>query len=445
MYTFKHGVHPDGKKDISKDKQIKVIKASKTMVFPLQQHIGAKAKPVVKVGDSVLVGQIIGAADSFISANVLSSVSGKVTAIEERLVVSGHKEECIVIENDEKYDAIVGFGLEKDFNTLSNEDILNEIKNAGIVGLGGAAFPTHVKLSPKEPDKIDYVLINGAECEPYLTSDYRLMLEETEMLIKGIKVILKLFKNAKAVICIEDNKLDAYDKITKACMGIANIETAIMKTKYPQGGERQLIYAITGRKINSQILPADVGVVVDNVDTVISIGYAICKSTPLLRRIMTITGDAFNETANLSVRLGTSYKDVIDAVGGFAKEPEKIISGGPMMGISMYSLDLPVSKNSSAMIAFTKDPLSTQKETNCINCGRCLEACPINLVPTFMYKAAKNNNFDEYIKLNGLECISCGSCSYVCPAKKPLTPYFSYMRIAARNYLKSKNEKELSK
>ena len=445
MYTFKHGVHPNEQKELAKDKPIKVIKAGKTLVFPLQQHIGAKAKPTVKVGDNVLVGQIIGEADGVISANVLSSVSGKVTAIEDRLVVGGQKVESIVVENDEKYDAIKGFGVERDLSSLSVDEIVQAVKDAGIVGLGGASFPTHVKLSPKDRNAIDYVLVNGAECEPYLTSDYRLMLEETEMLVKGLEAMLKVFPKAKGIICVEDNKRDAYNKIVSSCSGKANIETALMKTKYPQGGERQLIYAITGRKINVSKLPADVGVVVDNVDTVVSIGYAVCKSTPLLRRIMTLSGDAYNETANLNVRFGISYKEVIDAVGGFKESPAKIISGGPMMGLPIFSLDMPVSRNSSALLAFIKDPTDGQVETNCINCGRCVKACPINLVPTRMYKAAKGGNFEEYIKLNGQECITCGSCSYVCPAKKPLTPYFSYMKFAVRGYLNSKKEKEAKK
>lgn len=255
MYTFKHGVHPNEQKELSKDKPIRVISAGKTLVFPMQQHIGKIAKPCVKAGDSVLVGQIIGEADGFISANVLSSVSGKVKAVEDRLSVSGQKVLSVVVENDDKYDAIKGFGLERDFESITNSDIIQIVKDAGIVGLGGAAFPTHVKLSPKDPNSIDYVLINGAECEPYLTSDYRLMLEETEMLVKGVRILLKLFPRAKGIICVEDNKKDACEKITSACSGIANIETALVKTKYPQGGERQLIYALTGRKINSSILP----------------------------------------------------------------------------------------------------------------------------------------------------------------------------------------------
>lgn len=445
MLTFKHGIHPLDKKELSKEKPIRIVKPGNLLVFPMQQHIGAKAKPCVKVSDNVLLGQIIGEADGDFSANVLSTVSGKVTAIEERLTVSGQKVECVVIENDGKDDAIKGYGVERDFNSLSNDEIIKIIKDAGIVGLGGACFPTHVKLKPKDPGKIDYVLVNGAECEPYLTSDYRLMMEETETLIKGLQCMLKLFPSAKGIICIEDNKKEAYEKITSACSSIPNIETALLKTKYPQGGERQLIYAVTGRKFNVSMLPADVGCLVDNVDTVISIGNAVCKSIPLIRRIITLSGDDYKENANLNVRLGTSYKEIIEVVDGFKEDPEKLISGGPMMGLPVFSLDMPVSKNSSALLAFKKDPLKNMKTTNCINCGRCVEACPINLVPTRMYKAAKVDNYEEYIKLNGLECIMCGSCSYVCPAKLPLTPYFTYMRGAVRNYQKSMKEKEAAK
>lgn len=440
MYTFKHGVHPYEGKELAKDKPIKVIKAGKVLEFPLQQHLGAKAKPIVNVGDEVLMGQIIAEADGVISANVLSSVSGKVTAIEPRLVVGGQKVDSIIVENDEKYSAIEGYGVERDIDSLSSEQIVKIVKDAGIVGLGGASFPTHVKLTPKDPSKIDYVLVNCAECEPYLTSDYRLMLEETEMLVKGLQVFLKVFDKAKGVICVEDNKKDAYEKIMKVASTIPNIEVILMKTKYPQGGERQLIYAATGRKINLKTLPADAGCIVDNTDTVVSVGYAVCKSIPLLRRIMTLSGDAYKETGNYNVRLGINYKELIEQAGGFEVEPEKMISGGPMMGLPIYDLDMPVTRNSSALLAFKKDVAATMQETNCINCGKCVEACPIFLMPTKMYKAAKKGDFEKYIKLDGPECITCGSCSYVCPAKKPLTPYFSYMKFAVRSYLNSKKE-----
>ena len=440
MLTFKNGIHPDEKKEISKNKPITEVKPKEKLVFPMQQHIGAKATPLVKVGDTVLKGQIIGEANGFISANVLSSVSGKVVSIENKYVIGGNYVESIVVENDFKYDTIENFGKKNDYTNLSNDEIIKIVKDAGICGLGGAGFPTHVKLSPKEPEKIDYVLVNAAECEPYLTSDYRLLKENPEGIIEGLKVILKLFENAKGLICIEDNKRDIYDNIKNLVKDIDRIDAVLLKTKYPQGGERQLIYAVTGRKIDSTILPADKGVIVDNVDTVYSIGNAVCNGIPLLRRIMTISGDAFKDTYNLSVPFGINYNDIVEFVGGFISEPEVLLSGGPMMGISIYDLDVPVTKSSSALLAFKKNKLKKSVETNCINCGRCINACPIFLAPNMLYKASKQNNMEKFIELNGAECINCGCCSFVCPAKKPLAQYFNMMKTNVRAYLLSKKE-----
>ena len=440
MLTFKNGIHPYEGKELSKNKEIKEINPDKEVVFPMSQHLGTPANPVVKVGDSVLVGQIIGEASGTISANVLSSVSGVVKSIENREIIGGNSVMSIVVENDEKYNTIDGFGEEKDYKSLSNEEVLNIIKNSGIVGLGGAGFPTNVKLMPKDPDKIDYVIVNGAECEPYLTSDYRLMLEETDMLIKGLEVMLKVLPKAKGLICIEDNKMDAYNLINEKLKNNLSISTCLLKTKYPQGGERQIIYAATGRKINSKMLPADVGVIVDNVNTVVAIAYAVTKSSPLVFRHMTLSGDSFNETGNYKVRLGISYKELLDKCGGFKTEPKMMISGGPMMGMPLYNLEIPVSKASSAFLAFNNDPKDSDEETHCISCGKCVDSCPVLLTPNKMLVAAKRNDFETYINLNGQECISCGCCSYVCPAKKPLTPYFQYMKANMRKYLDSRKE-----
>ena len=440
MLTFKNGIHPYEGKELSKNKEIKEINPDKIVVFPMNQHLGAPANPVVKVGDSVLVGQIIGEASGTISANVLSSVSGVVKSIESREVIGGNFVESIIIENDEKYNTIDGYGEEKDYKTLSNEEILSIIKKSGIVGLGGAGFPTNVKLMPKDPDKIDYVIVNGSECEPYLTSDYRLMLEETDMLIKGLEVMLKVLPKAKGLICIEDNKMDAYNLIKQKLKSNLSISTCLLKTKYPQGGERQIIYAATGRKINSKMLPADVGVIVDNVNTVVAIAYAVTKSTPLVFRHMTLSGDSFNETGNYKVRLGMSYSELLEKCGGFKTEPKIMIGGGPMMGIPLYNLDIPVSKSSSAFLAFNQDLKDNDEETHCIRCGKCIDACPVFLTPNKMLIAARRNNFEDYLQLNGQECISCGCCSYVCPAKKPLTPYFQYMKENMRKYLDSRKE-----
>ena len=436
MFTFKSGIHPRGNKELSKYRPIRSIKPKNIVVYPVNQHIGAAAKEIVKVGDNVLVGQIIAEADGFVSANVLSTVSGTVKAIENRLTVNGNSSKCIVIENDFQYTTIENYGNDRDYKELSRDEIVNIVKDAGIVGLGGACFPTHVKLTPKNIDKIEYLLINGAECEPYLTSDYRQMLENTDRLIKGTEILLKLFPKAKAIICIEDNKKDAFELINNKLSNNMSISTALLKTKYPQGGERQLIYAITNRKLYSKILPADIGVIVQNVSTVIAIYNAVCKNIPLLSKVLTITGNAVNDTGNIEVCFGCSYQDVIDDIGGFKYKPVRIINGGPMMGTAIYDLNVPISKNSSSILAFSEEDNSEFIETNCINCGRCVNACPINLTPVILYKKCKSNDIEAFIKLYGQECIECGACSYVCPAKKPLTQYFKNYKILSRNFEK---------
>lgn len=301
--TFKGGVHPYDGKELTKNIPVETVAPHGDMIFPLSQHIGAPAKPLVKKGDYVKMGQIIAEAGGFISANVVSSVSGTVKAIEPRLVPSGAMVNSIIITNDESDTAVDGFGKDRDYTKLSKEEIRQIIKDAGIVGLGGAGFPTHVKLTPKNEDQIDYVIVNGAECEPYLTSDYRMMMEEPEKIIGGLKVILQLFDHAKGIIAIEDNKPEAISLIGEMVEDEENIEVYPLKTKYPQGAERTLIYAVSGREINSTMLPADAGCIVDNVDTVISIYMAVCKSTPLIRRIVTVTGDAVIQPHNFNARI----------------------------------------------------------------------------------------------------------------------------------------------
>lgn len=430
LSTFLGGVHPFEGKKLSEDKPIVKLEPKGELVYPLSQHIGAPARPLVKKGDQVLVGQIIGEANGFISANVLSSVSGTVKAVEKRRVVNGTMTDCIVVENDGSYTTVEGFGNERDYSAMSREEIVDAVKQAGIVGLGGAGFPTHVKLMPKEPDKIEYVIANGAECEPYLTSDYRLMLEEAEKIVGGLKVMLALFPNAKGVIGIEDNKPEAIKKLSEIVKKETKIEVCPLKTKYPQGGERSLIYAVTGRKINSSMLPADAGCIVDNVDTIASIYMAVCKSTPLIRKIITITGEAVADPKNFEVRLGTNYQELIEAAGGFAVEPEKVISGGTMMGQAQFDLNVPVAKISSAFTCLTKDEVAAQEPTACIRCGRCVQVCPGRIVPQKMYRAAIKNDMEQFEKLNGMECMECGSCSFICPARLQLTQAFKEMRKA---------------
>ena len=429
------------------DRAVTVLKpTSGEMVYPLSQHIGAPAKAIVKVGDEVLVGQKIAEAGGFISAVVVSSVSGKVKKIEPRVTAGGAKSISIVIENDGLYTAVEGLGEDRDATKLSKQEIRDIVREAGIVGLGGAGFPTNVKLTPKDESKIDYVIVNGAECEPYLTCDYRMMIEEPERLVGGLKVMLQLFENAKAVIGIENNKPKAIEKLRALVKDEPKITVEPLRTKYPQGGERSLIYAVTGREINSSMLPADAGCVVDNVNTVMAIYDAVCKQTPILERVITVTGDAVKEPQNFKVRTGMNYNDIIEAAGGFVGEPKKILSGGPMMGQAMYTTDVPVTKNSSSLTCFLEDEVEKNPESPCIRCGRCGEVCPEFLVPVLMMQTCMAGNSEGYEKLYGMECIECGSCSYICPARRPLTQAFKQMkrRIGEERRQKAAAEKAAS-
>ncbi len=432
LATFKGGIHPYEGKELSENQPIEVLMPKGELVYPLSQHIGAPAKALVKKGDQVLAGQKIGEAGGFVSSPVICSVSGTVKGVEKRRVVNGAMVDCIIVESDGEYKTMEGIGADRDPASLSKEEIRNIVKEAGIVGLGGAGFPTHVKLSPKEPDKIDYVIVNGAECEPYLTSDYRVMMEEPEKVVAGLKVMLQLFDHAKGVIGIENNKPEAIKRMTELVKDEPKIEVRTLLTKYPQGGERTLIYAVTGRKVNSSMLPADAGCIVDNVDTVAAIYMAVCKSTPLMRRIITVTGDAVMTPKNFHVLLGTNYQELLEAAGGFKGEPEKVISGGPMMGQALFDLNVPVAKTSSALTCLSHDQVAEMEPTACIRCGRCVSVCPENLVPQKMMRAALRHDLELFKKLNGMECVECGCCSWGCPARKQLTQAFKEMRVAVR-------------
>lgn len=428
--TFRGGVHPYDGKDLSKDKPVLQVLPKGDLIYPLSQHIGAPANPVVAVGDHVLVGQVIGEAGGFVSANVISSVSGTVKAIEPRLLPNGNIVNSIIVENDQEYQAVEGMGTKRDCMQMSKEEIRKAIKDAGIVGMGGAGFPTHVKVTPKDDSAIDYVIVNGAECEPYLTSDYRMMLEEPEKIVGGLRAMLQLFENAKGVIAIESNKPEAIAKLTELVKDEPRMEVRTLQVKYPQGAERNLIYAVTGRRLNSKKLPADVGCVVSNTDSVIAIYMAVCETTPLMRRIVTITGDAIADPRNFNVRTGTNYAELIEMAGGFVKEPVKVISGGPMMGFALTSLDVPVTKTSSALLCLSKDVVAEEPESPCIRCGRCADVCPSHLVPQKLMEACERFDLEQFEKLYGMECYECGSCTYTCPAKRPLTQAFKQARKA---------------
>lgn len=431
LLTFKGGIHPYEGKELTMDKPVEEYFPKGELVYPLSQHIGAPAKPIVKKGEQVLAGQRIAEAGGFVSAHIHASVSGTVKAIEPRLTAGGSKIESIIIENDGKYTAVEDSKPEKDWMEMSREEILDRIQDAGIVGMGGAGFPTHVKLSPKNPEAIDYILVNGSECEPYLTSDYRRMLEEPEKIVTGLKIVLKLFPQASGIIAIEDNKPEAIRIMKEQVRENPELRVNVMKTKYPEGAERQLIYANTGRYVNSGMLPADAGCIVHNIDTVTAIYNAVVEGKPLIDRIVTVSGDDIADPKNFKVLLGTSLRELIEAAGGYLdEEPEKLISGGPMMGKAMFSADVPAVKGTSAVLCMKKDEVAASEPSACIRCGRCLAVCPGRINPTKLAGLAEHGKLDAFVENDGMECCECGCCSYVCPAKRHLTQTIAATRKA---------------
>ena len=426
--TFRGGIHPYEGKELSKDHPIEKYLPKGDLVYPLSQHIGAPSVPCVKKGDSVLAGQKIADAGGFVSVPLHASVSGTVKGIEKHLNATGSMVDCIVIENDQQYQEVEY--QETRLEDLTKEEILNRIKEGGVVGMGGAGFPTHVKLAPKDPSKIEYILVNGAECEPYITSDYRRMIEEPDKVVKGLQVILTLFDSAKGYICIEDNKPDCIAKMKELVKDIDRSEVKEVMTKYPQGGERTLIYAATGREINSGMLPADVGCVVDNVETVISVYKAVILGRPVNSRVVTMSGDGIKEPKNLLVLSGTDMSELIDAAGGLKAKIAKAISGGPMMGFALYDLHVPCTKTTSAFLFLEHDAVSEAQEiqTACINCGRCVSVCPGHVLPARLAKLAERGDMAGFEAMDGMECCECGCCSYICPAKRPLTQSIKSMR-----------------
>lgn len=423
-HTFPGGIHVYEGKEITENAAIQCIKPLGEAVYPLVQHIGKPAVPLVQKGDAVLVGQQIAAAADGLSACIAAGVSGTVKAIEARPTISGTNVMSIVVDNDGQYTPAPQVGIERDFHDYDTGEIRAIARSAGIVGLGGAGFPCDTKLTPAEDNAIEYIIINGAECEPYLTSDYRLMMEQTDALLEGIRILLKMFPQAEGIIGIEDNKPAAIEKLTHLTETHPRVRVCSLKTKYPQGGERSLIYATTGKRINSKMLPFQAGCIVHNVATVIALYRAVAWHMPLTTRVITLSGDAFAHPGNYEVPIGCNLQELIDLAGGFTTEPEKLIAGGPMMGTALFSLDVPTQKTTSAILAFQKDETVDVPETSCIHCGRCVAACPANLVPQMLIKAARKKDLETFEKLGGMECVSCGSCSYVCPAGIRLTPGF---------------------
>ncbi len=436
MKTFRGGVHPPGNKEATLSKAVIQLQAPQEMIFPVSQHIGAPSVPCVKVGDTVLVGQKIAEAGGFVSANIHSSVSGKVKAIEKRLHPSGVYTEAVIIENDGLYTLSEEISdTERDYSGLSPKEIVDCVFDKGIVGMGGATFPTHVKLSPPEEAKIDYVIVNGAECEPYLTSDYRAMLENAEQIFKGIAIVLKIFGLKEGYMGVEDNKPDAIAHLKAEAENFkdAKIHVVALKTKYPQGAEKQLIKAITGRKIKPGQLPWQSGCVVANTDTFGAIYRAVAFGEPVIKRIVTTGGDAIKEPNNFMVRIGTPFSYVIEQSGGLTKEVGKVIMGGPMMGIAVPNTDVPVIKGSSGILALGKKASEIEEELPCLRCGKCVYVCPMKLQPNLLDMASRSSDYEKLEKLNIVDCIECGSCAFICPSKRRQVQQIKVAKIKMRD------------
>lgn len=421
--TFKGGVHLAGYKEGTQGLPIVEAKVPGIVYLPVSQHLGAPCEPIVQVGDEVKKGQKIAEGKGFVTAPIHASVSGKVIAIEKRPHPGGNFVNCIVIENDFKEEWADTVKPHPNPEELSPDDIRKIIFEAGIVGMGGATFPSHVKLAPVEGKKADYIILNGVECEPYITADHRLMLEKPERVIAGLKYILKSTACKKGIIAIEENKPDAIALFKKLVVKEKGIRVQALREKYPQGSEKQLIYACTKREVPVGGLPIDAGVIVHNVGTAAAIADAVELGIPLIQRVLTLSGDGIQKPANYLVRLGTLFSALIEESGGYQGEPEKIIAGGLMMGKTVFTADVPVIKGSSGIVVLKKKTASKAREYNCVRCAKCIDACPLFLEPTTIAKLVKRNLFKEAEQMNAFSCIECGSCQYSCPARIPLVQY----------------------
>ena len=432
LKTFRGGVHAPDRKEATRGKPIEVLPAPARVVIPLQQHTGAPCEALVKEGDLVSLGQKIGESKSFVSAPVHASIAGKVTGVQAlphpvlpRPVLS------VVIEAEATAAGSpagwpAAAGAAGGWQALDNEEIKKRIREAGVVGLGGAAFPTHVKLSPSAEKPIDALILNGVECEPYLTNDHRLMLERGEEILEGARIVQKVLGVRRACLGIEANKLDAIRHMSKLAAG-TGVEVVGLKVKYPQGAEKQLIKAVLGREVPSGGLPFDVGVVVQNVGTVLAVLEAVAAGKPLIERVLTVGGDGVAEPKNLLVRIGTSFAAVLAACGGTQTNGEsKVLMGGPMMGIAQYSLEVPVIKGTSGILVFRRG--RQEKETPCIKCGRCVEVCPMGLMPVRIADYAEKDNFAMCLEYGVKDCIECGACAFVCDTKRPLVHWVKYAK-----------------
>jgi len=442
LKTFtKGGVHPAESK-YSADSAIEKLPLPKTVSIPVAQHIGVPSKPVVKKGDKVKVGDIIAESAGFVSANIHSSVSGTVSKIDNVLDSTGYKKPSVIIdvEGDEwNEDIEQSTDLKKEIS-LTDKEIVQKINQSGIVGLGGATFPSHVKLSVPEGKKIDVLIINGVECEPYLTSDHRLMLEKAEEMLVGIQILMKALSVNRAIIGIENNKPDAIEYLSGLIKNYPGIEVQELKVKYPQGGEKQLIKALINREVPSGGLPLDVGAVVHNVGTAYAVYEAIQKNKPLFERVVTVTGQSVKKPSNFMVRIGTPVNDLIEAAGGLPEDTGKVINGGPMMGKALNDLDVPVAKGTSGILILPDEMAARKPENNCIRCAKCVSVCPQGLEPYLLNKLTQLEK-NDILEQNGvMDCIECGSCAFTCPAGLPLLDYIRLGKSRVSRILRSRKQ-----
>lgn len=423
-YKFYGGVHPLAHKNLTSDGAIKRTFMPKRVILPLSQHTGSPAEPIVKVGDKVKAFSGIAKATGFVSSSIHASIGGNITKIAYSPTPTSNRALSIFIESQGDEDQDFKFKGPRVPDALSTDELVSIIKDAGIVGLGGAAFPTHVKLSPPKNKVIDTVILNGAECEPYLTCDQRLMIENPKEIFSGLEIILKILGAKNAYVAIEDNKQSAIYAMEKVLP--KHVKLVVLHTKYPQGAEKQIIKSVLGRTVPAGALPMDVGCVVQNVQTAYAIYEAVTLGKPLVERAITLTGSCLKEPVNIRVRVGTVLKDLVDFVGGFKKEPKKIIMGGPMMGLAQYTMDVPIIKGTSGVLFLSEEEVAPAKESVCIRCGKCIEVCPMQLTPTALMYRVKREFFSEAKELGIANCFECGACAYECPAKIPLLDYMKY-------------------
>ena len=421
--TFKGGIHPPENKHYTEEFEFTNLSIPQTCYIPMQQHIGAPAKPAVEVGDTVEEGQLIGTAEGFVSANIHSSVPGKVIEILDSMK---GRPQTVVIEVEGSFSASAKDKTSVEWKGFSKEEIIGKIKDAGIVGLGGAAFPTNVKLSPPPDKEIDTLIINGAECEPYLTIDDMLMKTYPKDIIEGIQVTLKAIGIEKAIVGVEDNKQGAVESLQKALKDVNPVEDisiVALETKYPQGAEKQLIYSLTGRQVPSRALPMEVNIIVQNVSTIYAIREAVIFGKPLFEKYITVSGNMINKPGNYKVRLGMKISDIIEECGGLKGTPAKIVLGGPMCGTSINDIEQPVVKGTSGILFLGRDEVFIGEFSPCIRCGKCVSECPVGLVPCDIGNAVEHDRIDLAEQFNPYDCIMCSSCSYSCPSRRPISHF----------------------